>query len=90
MTPIIAFTANAVSTAREMFRQAGFDGFVSKPVDRVELERVMRRVLPTNLVVTEEVSGRKAVFETEAGEPEVKEPEESKPYEPDVFKRLEE
>ncbi len=54
ITPIVAFTANAVSTAREMFRQAGFDGFVSKPVDRVELERVMKRVLPSNLVVVEE------------------------------------
>ena len=46
ITPIIAFTANAVSTAREMFKREGFDGFVSKPVDRIELERVMKRVLP--------------------------------------------
>ncbi len=51
IVPIIAFTANAVSSAREMFRQEGFDGFVSKPVDRVELERVMKHVLPANLVV---------------------------------------
>lgn len=49
--PVIAFTANAVSSAREMFRQEGFDGFVSKPVDRVELERVLRHVLPENLTV---------------------------------------
>ncbi len=55
ITPIVAFTANAVSTAREMFKQAGFDGFVSKPVDRVELERVMRRLLPARLVSVENV-----------------------------------
>ncbi len=52
--PIIAFTANAVSSAKEMFRQAGFDGFVGKPVDSVELERVLRRVLPASLVVMTE------------------------------------
>lgn len=51
ITPVIAFTANAVSSAREMFRQAGFDGFVAKPVDMVELERVLKRVLPPALVV---------------------------------------
>ncbi len=50
MTPIIAFTANAVSSAKEMFRKAGFDGFVGKPVDVVELERVLRRVLPMSLI----------------------------------------
>ncbi len=51
ITPVIAFTANAVSSAREMFRHAGFDGFVAKPVDMVELERVLKRVLPPALVV---------------------------------------
>ena len=54
MTPIVAFTANAVSTAREMFKREGFDGFVSKPVDRIELERVMKHVLPANLIRIEE------------------------------------
>ncbi len=55
-TPIIAFTANAVSSAKEMFRQAGFDGFIGKPVDRVELERVLKRVLPKSLIVIEDIS----------------------------------
>lgn len=45
-TPIVALTANAVSTARETFISVGFDGFVSKPIELVELERVLRRVLP--------------------------------------------
>ncbi len=43
---VIAFTANAVSGAREMFRQAGFDEFVSKPIEDTELERVLKKVLP--------------------------------------------
>ena len=43
--PIVALTANAVSTARATFMAAGFDGFVSKPIELVELERVLKRVL---------------------------------------------
>ena len=48
--PIVALTANAVSTAREMFIREGFDGFVSKPVDLVELERVLKKVLPISKI----------------------------------------
>ena len=45
-TRIVALTANAVSGAREMFMVEGFDGFVAKPVERQELGRVLKRVLP--------------------------------------------
>lgn len=47
---IIAFTANAVSGAREMFLQEGFDEFVSKPIEYPELERVLRKLLPKNSI----------------------------------------
>lgn len=43
---VIAFTANAVSGAREMFFQEGFDEFISKPIELNELERVLKKVLP--------------------------------------------
>lgn len=43
---VIAFTANAVSGAREMFYREGFDEFISKPIETMELERVLRKVLP--------------------------------------------
>ncbi|MBQ7680158.1 MAG: response regulator [Butyrivibrio sp.] len=43
---IVALTANAVSGAREMFLREGFDEFVAKPMERSELERVLRKVLP--------------------------------------------
>ena len=58
--PIIALTANAVSTAREMFLSEGFDGFVSKPVEITDLERVLKRVLPSSVIEYEKVSGEKA------------------------------
>ena len=49
--PIVALTANAVSTAKEMFLREGFDGFVSKPIELTELERVLRKVLPKTMFV---------------------------------------
>lgn len=41
----IAFTANAISGAREMFLREGFDEFLPKPIEDLELERVLRKVL---------------------------------------------
>ena len=38
---VIALTANAVSGAREMFMQEGFDGFIAKPINIADFERVM-------------------------------------------------
>ncbi len=46
---IVALTANALSGAREMFIKEGFDGFIAKPIDIAEFERVMKRVLPEEL-----------------------------------------
>ena len=43
---VVALTANAISSAREMFMSEGFDGFVPKPIELSELERVLRHVLP--------------------------------------------
>ncbi|MBR1855070.1 MAG: response regulator [Lachnospiraceae bacterium] len=50
-TPIIvALTANALSGAREMFIKEGFDGFIAKPIDIGVFERVMKRVLPDEMI----------------------------------------
>ena len=48
---VIAFTANAVSSAREMFLREGFDEFVSKPIEELELERVLKKVLPKSSIM---------------------------------------
>lgn len=42
---VIALTANAVSGAREMFIREGFDGFIAKPINIADFERVVSRVL---------------------------------------------
>ena len=52
---IIALTANAVSTAKEMFLSEGFDGFVPKPIELMELDRVLKKVLPRDMISYENV-----------------------------------
>ncbi len=42
---VIALTANAVAGAKGMFMKEGFDGFIAKPIDMTEFERVMQREL---------------------------------------------
>ena len=51
--PIVALTANAVSTAREMFIKEGFDAFLAKPIEISELERIMKKVLPKSALTVE-------------------------------------
>ncbi len=46
---IVALTANALSGAREMFMKEGFDGFIAKPINMAEFERVMLQVLPESV-----------------------------------------
>ena len=47
---IIALTANALSGAKEMFMNEGFDGFIAKPIDISQFERVMKHVLPEDSI----------------------------------------
>ena len=46
----IALTANAVSGAREMYLDAGFSDYISKPVDGRRLEEMIRKYLPEDKV----------------------------------------
>ncbi len=55
---VIALTANAVSGAREMFIREGFDGFIAKPINTSDYERVMLRVLPEDRISYEGRSRR--------------------------------
>ncbi|MCR5753583.1 MAG: response regulator, partial [Acetatifactor sp.] len=56
--PIVALTANAVSTAKEMFIKEGFDGFISKPIELIEMERVLKKVLPKSLLSIERIDSQ--------------------------------
>ncbi len=43
---VIAFTANAIGGAREMFLSEGFNDFIAKPIELSVLERMLRRYIP--------------------------------------------
>ena len=49
-TPVIAFTANAVSGMKESFLATGFNGFISKPVDAGRLEEILLEFLPKDQI----------------------------------------
>ena len=44
-TPVVALTANVMQKHRDQFQQAGCDEFLSKPLDKQELQRVVARYL---------------------------------------------
>ena len=46
---IIILTANAVSGAREMFLEEGFEDFLSKPIIAAKLEQMIQKYLPEEL-----------------------------------------
>lgn len=43
--PTIALTANAISGMKEKYMKAGFDGYLSKPIDKLELNRIINDFL---------------------------------------------
>jgi CheY-like chemotaxis protein len=44
--PIVALTANVVGDVRDMFIKSGMNDFLSKPMELIEIERVLREWLP--------------------------------------------
>jgi signal transduction histidine kinase len=46
--PVIALTANAVSGMREMFLENGFNDFLSKPIETVKLDAVLKKWIPAD------------------------------------------
>lgn len=49
-TPVIALTANAITGAKEMYIEEGFDAFLSKPINPEKLEQLILLLLPRELL----------------------------------------
>ena len=55
--PAIVLTANAVTGVREEYAAAGFEGYMSKPIDGKLLERMLMKHLPGSMVtLTDDVA----------------------------------
>ena len=60
--PVVALTANAVSGARDMYLDYGFEDYLAKPIAGNSLEKMLIKLLPRELVhMTEEETAEKAV-----------------------------
>lgn len=46
--PVIALTANAIDGMKEEYLSLGFDDYLSKPIEKNELERVIKRFIHAN------------------------------------------
>lgn len=61
-TPVIMLTANAVVGAKDEYFNAGFHDYLAKPVKENELERMIRKYLPKELVIrTKKIAPDEAV-----------------------------
>lgn len=50
-TPVVVLTANAVAGCKDLYLKEGFVDYISKPVDVMKLDRVLRTYLKTSLIL---------------------------------------
>jgi len=76
-TKVVMLTASATAGMREIYLSEGFDDYLSKPIEVSELENILEKHLPTE-IVSFEVEGQEKSVELEEAEETVGEDEFSK------------
>ena len=56
-TPYVCLTANAISGAREQYIDAGFNDYLTKPIESEKLEEMLLRYLPAEKVIIKDDNG---------------------------------
>ena len=67
-TAIIVLTANAVAGAREEYLKAGFQDYLSKPIEVDELEQMLARYLPEQKAQWRDAAGHEPVTDVQTEE----------------------
>lgn len=59
-TPVVALTANAISGARDFYVEAGFEDYITKPIESTLLKSCIKRLLEEKIVKTDKLATEKA------------------------------
>ncbi len=65
-TPVVALTANAINGMKEKYLEAGFDGYLAKPIDRNELYKTLVKFM--NPLATYDADSNSMVISSEEEE----------------------
>ena len=92
-TAVVMLTASAIAGMREAYLREGFDDYLSKPIDVTELETILEKHLPSEIVSFELEGQKKIPAQVEAAPspekiiPKEEIPEEQQPSEDTFSKR---